>query len=357
MATLTSDELQRRKTGNLITGKGLSGVQNNTSPSDNDYYFGPGFNWWDGSAPPSHTGTNPSTGQSSTVTVGSDGLPSYSGGASGGGWSGSVSMPAYSSDTLDKWKNSALSALQNQLNSLLAEYDNQKAPIEQNAQEAARQAYIQYMQSQRALPQALSATGQSGGMAESTALGLETGYGNQVNDILLNKQNSLRDLEFQKNQARMQNQANIADVEAQYLMELANQQFQQQLAQQEFQNQMALLAYQNQLNNQAQSGSSGSYSGSSSGSSSSGYSGGSSGSSSGTSSSASDYSDDPAIMYNFIFDPKDSEAVRNFKANISMQSPNGGITKAGIKSKLSTAYEFGGLTRQELESLYKYYNL
>ncbi len=353
MAVLNYNELQKNKTGNLKTGKGLSGVHNNTSPSDNDY---PGYiDWWGGESPGYHTGTDPSTGGSTIITTGSDGLPNY-GGSTGGSWSGSFSGPAYSTETMDQWKQSALNALNNQLNSLLAEYDKQKNPIQQAAQDAARQAYVQYMQSQRALPQSLSAYGQSGGMAESTALGLQTNYGNNVNDILLNKDNQLRDLEFQKNQAKLANQANIANVESEYLMTLANQKFQQQMAQQEFQNQMALLAMQAQLKNQA-SGGSGGTSGSSSG--------GSSGSGSASSGSTGGYQgtlQDEAEKYgyqagSFVNNPGDSRAVRTFKAQLAMSAPYGGNTADAIKSKISTAYQIGEITREEATYLMNYYKV
>lgn len=83
MAVLNYNELQKNKTGNLKTGKGLSGVHNNTSPSDNDY---PGYiDWWGGESPGYHTGTDPSTGGSTIITTGSDGLPNYGGAPAGVG--------------------------------------------------------------------------------------------------------------------------------------------------------------------------------------------------------------------------------------------------------------------------------
>lgn len=72
---------------------------------------------------------------------------------------------------------------------------SQKAGINQSADEAARQAYISYMQSQAALPQALAASGYSGGMADSQRLALETGLQNSQKDIMLNRDNALNDIQ------------------------------------------------------------------------------------------------------------------------------------------------------------------
>ena len=71
----------------------------------------------------------------------------------------------------------------------------QKANINQAADENARQAYVQYMQSQKALPQQLASQGASGGATETATLGLQTAYQNNVNAINQNKANRLQEID------------------------------------------------------------------------------------------------------------------------------------------------------------------
>jgi hypothetical protein len=71
----------------------------------------------------------------------------------------------------------------------------QKSNINQAADENARQAYIQYMQSQKALPQQLASQGVSGGATETANLGLQTAYQNNVNAINQNKANRLQEID------------------------------------------------------------------------------------------------------------------------------------------------------------------
>jgi hypothetical protein len=71
----------------------------------------------------------------------------------------------------------------------------QKSNINQAADENARQAYVQYMQSQKALPQQLAVQGASGGATETAQLGLQTNYQNNVNSINQNKANRLQEID------------------------------------------------------------------------------------------------------------------------------------------------------------------
>lgn len=71
----------------------------------------------------------------------------------------------------------------------------QKSNINQAADENARQAYVQYMQSQKALPQQLAVQGASGGATETAQLGLQTNYQNSVNSINQNKANRLQEID------------------------------------------------------------------------------------------------------------------------------------------------------------------
>ena len=71
----------------------------------------------------------------------------------------------------------------------------QKSNINQAADENARQAYVQYMQSQKALPQQLASQGVSGGATETANLGIQTAYQNNVNAINQNKTNRLQEID------------------------------------------------------------------------------------------------------------------------------------------------------------------
>ena len=71
----------------------------------------------------------------------------------------------------------------------------QKTNINQAADENARQAYVQYMQSQKALPQQLASQGVSGGATETANLGIQTAYQNNVNAINQNKANRLQEID------------------------------------------------------------------------------------------------------------------------------------------------------------------
>lgn len=71
----------------------------------------------------------------------------------------------------------------------------QKSNINQSAEENARQAYVQYMQSQKALPQQLASQGITGGATETANLGLSANYQNNVNSINQNKANALQEID------------------------------------------------------------------------------------------------------------------------------------------------------------------
>jgi hypothetical protein len=87
----------------------------------------------------------------------------------------------------------------------------QKSNINQAADENARQAYVQYMQSQKALPQQLASQGVSGGATETANLGLQTAYQNNVNAINQNKANRLQEIDNAI--VDLQNKGDLAMVE------------------------------------------------------------------------------------------------------------------------------------------------
>lgn len=77
---------------------------------------------------------------------------------------------------------------------LQASYDSGARGVNQNADSAQQQAYINYMLSKRDLPQALVAQGLTGGMSESALAGMYNSYGNNRNSIDRGRNDSLATL-------------------------------------------------------------------------------------------------------------------------------------------------------------------
>lgn len=88
------------------------------------------------------------------------------------------------SNLLQQNYNDALAQLQ-------ASYDSGARGVNQNADSAQQQAYINYMMSKRDLPQALVAQGLTGGMSESALAGMYNSYGNNRNTIDRGRNESL----------------------------------------------------------------------------------------------------------------------------------------------------------------------
>lgn len=83
-------------------------------------------------------------------------------------------------------------------------YGGQRGDITSSAEEQARQAYIAYMQSLNTMPQAMAASGYSGGLADSQRLALDLGYQNNRREILQSRDTALNDLTTALNDARLQ---------------------------------------------------------------------------------------------------------------------------------------------------------
>jgi len=77
---------------------------------------------------------------------------------------------------------------------LQASYESGARGVNQNADSAQQQAYINYMMSKRDLPQALVAQGLTGGMSESALAGMYNSYGNNRNTIDRGRNDSLATL-------------------------------------------------------------------------------------------------------------------------------------------------------------------
>ena len=85
--------------------------------------------------------------------------------------------------------------LDSTLANLQTDYDSSRDAINRDATEAAREAYINRMMSQRNLAQNMAAQGLSGGASETTLAGLENNYGNARNQIAATANENLGSLE------------------------------------------------------------------------------------------------------------------------------------------------------------------
>lgn len=121
-----------------------------------------------------------------------------------------------------------------QLEARKSAFNSGKNLLNTQANDASRQAYIQYMQSKKALPEQLSAVGINGGAAESSILGLEGSYGNNLNSIESAKNKGIAELEAQYESGAATDTA----AAQQYIAQLAEQRRKEALAQQ---NQLAQL--------------------------------------------------------------------------------------------------------------------
>lgn len=105
-------------------------------------------------------------------------------------------------------------ARQAALQQALGNYGLQKDTLAQQADDAARQAYISRMIAERDLGQQLAAAGYTGGMAESSRLGLLTNYETNRNNILRDRDNSLAAIDLAMRNAEAQTAADIANQNA-----------------------------------------------------------------------------------------------------------------------------------------------
>lgn len=168
----------------------------------------------------------------------------------------------------------ALDANDASVRSATLAYENQIPTINQQADEAARQAYIAMMQGQTELPQQMAAMGYGGGLTESSLLGLTTNYENNRNDILNSKNDALRQLDLQIAQLEAQGDMNAANILAQFRQQEAQALLAQQQAEADRQWQQYMAQYENNLamqRDEAQAALNQKYKSSSGGGSSSGY--------------------------------------------------------------------------------------
>lgn len=155
-------------------------------------------------------------------------------GSGGGGGGGSSAYKSYLEDA----RRSAIDAQNARIQAALDQVAGQQADINKSANDAAQQAYIAKEKTLMQNPQQLAALGISGGGSESALLGINTGYENNRNTIMQNRDRAIRENENQQNQIRATGDASLADIENQYYNQLAQYQAQQQQYEQQRQDQL-----------------------------------------------------------------------------------------------------------------------
>lgn len=121
--------------------------------------------------------------------------------------------------------------MRRKINQGVNKLEAQKPLLENQFQDSAQQAYIQYMQSQKKLPQMLAAQGLSGGASESSMVGLESDYGNNVNTLRDSYNQALRDIDSDIADLRASGDLAIAENAGTYSQKIADLAAQQKLEQ------------------------------------------------------------------------------------------------------------------------------
>ena len=137
-----------------------------------------------------------------------------------GSWSGTadepLQLPQMDIPGYDEWLsqsgyNAALDSLQKQNESYLKQLEEATAAqanqINQGYDDAARQAYISYMQGRRTLPQRLSGSGVNGGLADSQEIALDAELQNNQTTLNGQRQSALQQMQsaLQQNKLAAQN--------------------------------------------------------------------------------------------------------------------------------------------------------
>ena len=154
----------------------------------------------------------PSAGGIYSGGIYSGGIYSGSGYYGGGGGSEPMSYDEYyktmGGDAFESDVRTAVSARVKQSED---EYNRQKEQAKTNYDDAARQAYVNSMMSQRNLDQQMAAGGVYGGMADSQRIALDASYQNEVSDLERQYIETLADLDQAIEAARLAGETEIAE--------------------------------------------------------------------------------------------------------------------------------------------------
>jgi hypothetical protein len=182
------------------------------------------------------TTTNPLTvaranTESTTPTVTEQEKPTWLGdGPVGGG--GSRDTRITSNDYYQKMLDEQQAAIQQRIDSAVQANNAYIPQVNQRSDQSLQNAYILREQSKVNAPQALSAMGIQGGAAESSLLGINTGYENTRNEVEQNRGNSLNEIYQNEQQIRATGDATLSEASASYYDKLVQAQQAAEAAQQ-----------------------------------------------------------------------------------------------------------------------------
>lgn len=125
-------------------------------------------------------------------------------------------------EALREQQRAAERAMQAKINQGVNTLEGQKPALGQQFQDSAQQAYIQYMQSQKALPQAMAAQGLNGGASESSLASLESNYGNNVNALQDSYNRYLNDIDTDIANLKASGDISLAENAGNYAQQLGN---------------------------------------------------------------------------------------------------------------------------------------
>ena len=136
-------------------------------------------------------------------------------------------------------------AIQAAVQQAINQYNQQIQDTTDDTEELARQAYIAKMLGQKNLDQKLAANGYAGGMADSQRIATETEYQNQLNDLEMQKEATIRELKNAIANAQLSGDLQTAQELSNYLLQVQGQwnsyvANQQALANQNYWNQVEL---------------------------------------------------------------------------------------------------------------------
>lgn len=177
-----------------------------------------------------------SKGSSSTVLNNNAGKSNYTPPADTGGYTETVNVPSAEdsyakalekfydkqAEALREQQRAAERAMQAKINQGVNTLEGQKPALGQQFQDSAQQAYIQYMQSQKALPQAMAAQGLNGGASESSLASLESNYGNNVNALQDSYNRYLNDIDTDIANLKASGDISLAENAGNYAQQLGN---------------------------------------------------------------------------------------------------------------------------------------
>ena len=139
---------------------------------------------------------------------------SYSGSGYYGGGGGSEPMSYddyYKTVGGDSFESDVRTAVAARVKQTEDEYNRQKEQAKTSYDDAARQAYVNSMMSQRNLDQQMAAGGVYGGMADSQRIALDASYQNEVSDLERQYIETLADLDQAIEAARLAGETEIAE--------------------------------------------------------------------------------------------------------------------------------------------------